>query len=86
MFLARTEFLRRFDFPDRGMIKAMDDVALGELALQVGGRTVYFNGELLARTKISDGHRRGTNFELRDGWTRPSGRFGLDLGLESEAM
>jgi hypothetical protein len=72
LFIARADFLRIHDFPDRGMIKGVDDVALGELVLQVGGRSVSLSAELLSLAKINDGHRRGTNFELVDGWNHPS--------------
>jgi GT2 family glycosyltransferase len=64
MFLARTAFLREHDFPDSGMVKAMDDVALGELIHQVGGRMVGLPGDILNMMRISDGHRRGEKFSL----------------------
>ena len=70
LFLARTAFLRRHDFPDAGMTKAMDDVALGELLQQVGGRLVPFSAEILAMLRINDGVRRGEAFLLPDGITR----------------
>jgi hypothetical protein len=46
------------------MIKAMDDVALGELVQQVGGRLVALPNSLLQMAQIGEGHRRGTDFEL----------------------
>lgn len=64
LFLARTAFLRTHNFPDEGMIKAMDDVALGELIHQVGGRIVGLPPDVLHMMRISDGHRRGENFLL----------------------
>lgn len=64
LFLGRTDFLRQHDFPDAGMTKAMDDVALGELMHQVGGRLVGLPGDILSMMKISDGDRRGENYEL----------------------
>lgn len=64
LFLARTAFLREHDFPDGKMVKAMDDVALGELMHQAGGRMVGLPGDILHMMRISDGHRRGENFNL----------------------
>jgi hypothetical protein len=58
-FIARTEFLRTHNFPDRGMIKHLDDVLLGELILQVGGKLVGFSDELSEAVKVNDGERRG---------------------------
>ena len=67
LFLARTAFLRRHDFPDRGMTKALDDVLLGELVQQVGGRVAYLPAELQSVARVSDGHRRGEGFLLVPG-------------------
>jgi hypothetical protein len=64
LFLARTAFLRKYNFPDEGMVKAMDDVALGELMHQVGGRMVGLPGDILHMMRISDGQRRGENYLL----------------------
>lgn len=64
MFIARTDFLRTHDFPDRGMAKAMDDVALGELILQQGGLQLGLPQDVLDLIRISDGDRRGENFDL----------------------
>ena len=67
LFVARTAFLRQHDFPDRGMTKALDDVLLGELVQQVGGRLEYLPPELQAAARVSDGHRRGEKFLLNPG-------------------
>jgi tetratricopeptide (TPR) repeat protein len=67
LFLARAAFLREHDFPDRGMTKALDDVALGELVQQVGGRLAYLPPDLQAVARVSDGRRRGENFLLTPG-------------------
>ena len=67
LFLARTAFLRRHDFPDRGMTKALDDVLLGELVQQVGGRLAHLPPELQAVARVSDGQRRGEHFLLNPG-------------------
>ncbi|QOV87943.1 tetratricopeptide repeat protein [Humisphaera borealis] len=64
LFVARTNYLRIHDYPDRGMTKALDDVVLGELLLQRGGRLVDLPPSLLSIARISDGHRRGENFDL----------------------
>jgi len=69
LFIARTDFLRSHDFPDRGMIRAMDDVALGELLQQVGGRLVALPAELV-KIASSDGVRRGDHRTLTDGVVR----------------
>jgi hypothetical protein len=70
LFLARLEFLRKYNFPDRVMAKNMDDVLLGELCQQRGGRLVDFGGnrEIMDRIRISDGHRRGsfTNYSKQE--------------------
>ena len=62
LFLARLDFLRKYDFPDRVMAKGMDDILLGELCLQQDGRLVDFGGnrEIMDRIRISDGDRRGS--------------------------
>ncbi|MDB5295369.1 MAG: hypothetical protein JWO31_1352 [Phycisphaerales bacterium] len=64
LFVARTAYLRQHDFPDRGMTKAMDDVALGDLVLQQTGRLVPLPADVLAMCRIDDGHRRGVDFDL----------------------
>jgi hypothetical protein len=67
LFLARTAFLRRHNFPDRGMVKRFDDLLLGDLVSQQHGRLVQFPPELMDRIRISDGDRRGSG-EGSDGW------------------
>jgi tetratricopeptide (TPR) repeat protein len=67
MFVARTEFLRRHNFPDRRMVKALDDVLLGELLQQVGGRLVAMPPTLLSLIRINEGQRRGENFLIAGG-------------------
>ena len=59
-FIARTEFLRTHDFPDRRMIKHRDDIVLGDLISQHHGRLIPFDGAIMERVRISDGNRRGT--------------------------
>ena len=58
--LARTEFLRRHDWPDAGMRIEFDDVMLADLVYQVGGRLKGMPDELLAHFVINDGDRRWT--------------------------
>jgi Flp pilus assembly protein TadD len=60
LFLARCDFLRLHNFPDRRMIQAMDDVALGELIHQVGGRLLRLSPTILSHARIGDGF----NFDL----------------------
>jgi hypothetical protein len=67
LFIARTAFLRRHDYPDRGMVKALDDVLLGELVQQVGGRMIAMPPALLQTARIGDGDRRGENYLLVEG-------------------
>ena len=67
VFLARTAFLRRHNFPDRSMVKRYDDVLLGDLVSQQHGRLVHFPPELMDRLRIGDADRRGSG-EGADGW------------------
>jgi hypothetical protein len=70
LWLARTSFLRLHDFPDRGMVKKMDDLLLGDLISQQHGRLVSFPDEIMKCIKISDAGaygRRGSG-EGADGW------------------
>jgi Glycosyltransferase like family 2 len=67
LFIARTSFLRRHNFPDRNMVKKYDDVLLGDLVVAKGGRLEDFGHDpLINLIKISDGERRGTG-EGEDG-------------------
>lgn len=65
-FLARTDYLREHDFPDRLMIKRMDDILLGDLISQTHGILIGFPTELLRALKISDGNRRGSGEMISD--------------------
>lgn len=67
LFVARTEFLRQHDFPDRGMVKKQDDVLLGDLISQQHGKLIGFSNEFMECVAISDGDRRGEG-EGDDGW------------------
>jgi hypothetical protein len=73
LFMARTEFLREHDFPDRSMVKRADDVLLGELCQQQDAKLVDFGHipEIMDRIRISDGNRRGDG-EGSDGWKMES--------------
>jgi hypothetical protein len=70
-FIARTEFVRKHDFPDRNMVKHLDDTLLGELCQQQEGRLINtgtcFN--IRSRVRIGNGHTRGTG-EGIDGWKK----------------
>lgn len=73
-FLARTEFLRQHNFPDREMVKKLDDVLLGDLISQQHGRLIFLSPAVRARMRASDGDRRGEG-EGPDGWIlRPAVR------------
>ena len=67
LFLARTAFLREHEFPDRRMIKKLDDVLLGDLIIQHNGRRIAFSDDLMQFLRINDGERRGTG-EGPEGW------------------
>jgi hypothetical protein len=59
LFMARTAYLREHDFPDRLMIKKMDDILLGDMASQTHGKLINFSGAIMSAISISDGNRRG---------------------------
>ncbi len=59
LVLARTAFLRAHNFPDRGMVKRLDDALLGDLIHQAGGRMAHFTPDIWSFITISDGPRRG---------------------------
>lgn len=65
-FIARTEFLRKHNFPDRNMLKKWDDILLGDLIQDAGGKLHDFK-KMMPYVKISDGKRRGTG-EDRDAY------------------
>lgn len=67
LFLAKTAFLRKHDFPDRSMVKKQDDLLLGDLISQQGGKLIGLPKEFMELIKISDGQRRGEG-EGKDGW------------------
>jgi predicted O-methyltransferase YrrM len=66
LFLARTAYLREHDFPDRLMVKRMDDILLGDMISQTHGKLVTFSHELLQSMIISDGNRRGSGESVAD--------------------
>jgi hypothetical protein len=68
MFMARSAFLRENGYPDRGMIKGADDIAIGELILQADGKLLAFPPELAAMFRSNTGERRGTGIGFQDGW------------------
>jgi len=59
--LARVEYLRQHNFPDKSMVKRMDDVLLGDLLQQQNGKLIDFghNRGIMDKVKISNGDRRG---------------------------
>lgn len=71
LLLARTAFVRRNNFPDKGMVKRQDDLLFGDCIDQCGGRLVDFGGipEIMNRIRISCGQRRGTGEGgIGEGW------------------
>lgn len=83
LWLARTGFLRLHDFPDRGMVKKMDDLLLGDLISQQHGRLLNFPEQIMRCIKISDAGphgRRGTG-EGADGWRNVN----LKTGMKNES-
>jgi hypothetical protein len=81
LFLARVEFLRQHNFPDRAMVKLADDVLMGELCQQQKAILKDFGGcrAIMDKIKISDGSRRG-NGEGADGWLKVHPLTGLRTG------
>jgi hypothetical protein len=68
LFIARTDFLRRHNFPDRNMVKKFDDILLGDLMAIKGARLCDFSrSPVMKSVRISDGHRRGFG-EGQDGY------------------
>jgi tetratricopeptide (TPR) repeat protein len=59
MVLARVEFLRQHNFPDRSMIIWRDDAMLGDLTNQQGGKLLRYDSSILQRVRINDAKRRG---------------------------
>jgi tetratricopeptide (TPR) repeat protein len=57
-YLARTEFLRFHDYPDRGMVMQYEDTMLADLVYQVGGVLLEMPGEVLSKVSINDAERR----------------------------
>lgn len=58
-YIARTEFVRRHNYPDKAMVKHYDDLLLGDLVAQKSGRLLQFPQALMEKMRISDGERRG---------------------------
>lgn len=69
LFMARGDWLRLHDFPDRAMVKRQDDILLGDLIQQQEGVLKDFGKDrgVMDRIRISDGNRRGSG-EGSDGW------------------
>lgn len=59
LFVARTDYLREHNFPDRLMVKKLDDILLGDMISQTHGKLISFNAEIMNAIKISDAARRG---------------------------
>jgi hypothetical protein len=82
VWLARTEYLLRHNYPDRSMVKKLDDVLLGDMLWQTGGRFIEFPDTLKAVAPRAPTARRGGG-EEEDGWkmlddmppAQPSGRW-----------
>lgn len=71
LFLAGTAFVRRNNFPDKGMVNRQDDLLFGDCIDQCGGRLVDFGRipEIMNRIRISCGQRRGTGEGgIGEGW------------------
>ena len=54
LWLARTSFLRKNDYPDRAMIKKMADILVGELVMQQKARLFPFDEEIMKYIAIND--------------------------------
>ena len=64
LYLFRAAFVRRHNYPDKGIIKRFDDLLLGDLITQQRGKLLPFSEKLLAKLRISDGDRRGSGEEI----------------------
>jgi hypothetical protein len=65
--LARTQYLLAHNYPDRAMAKKLDDVLLGDMLWQTGGRFAKFSDALKALALCAATARRGTG-EDETGW------------------
>jgi hypothetical protein len=79
LWLARTSFLRQHGYPDRCMVKRMDDLLLGDLISQQHGRLIHFSNEIMSCIRISDAgsHGRRGSGEGSDGWLNVNPRTGM---------
>lgn len=67
LWVGRTEYFRKNDFPDRSMIKKCDDMLLGEMLYQTNGTLIHM-GQLWDYFNRNDAPRRGNGEEPHDGW------------------
>ena len=67
-WIGRTNFLRKNDFPDRLMVKKADDMLLGELIAQKGGRLKPIYDMWDVWIAVNKGPRRGNGETGADGW------------------
>ena len=58
LFMFRTDFMRKHDFPDRNMIQYYGDMFFGDLITQQKGVFKIFNENIVNKIKINDGARR----------------------------
>ena len=63
LYLARAEFLRRHNFPDRAILQWRDDVMLSDLCNQQGGALYRFTKDVNEHVVIDAGDRRGENIK-----------------------
>lgn len=68
LWMGRTEYLRKHDYPDRDMVKKSDDMFLGELITQTGGVLKAMDGMWGTVFAINASPRRGTGERSDDGW------------------
>jgi len=61
LFMFRADFMRKYNFPDRGMIRNYGDMFFGDLIVQQKGTLKLFNEQIMSKIKINDGNRRGIN-------------------------
>jgi hypothetical protein len=59
LFISRAAYMREHNFPDRLMIKKLDDILFGDMISQTHGKLINFPPEIMASINISDGPRRG---------------------------
>lgn len=67
-WVADTAFMRKHNFPDRGMLKRYDDILLGDCVVQSGEYLGEVHGVWGPVIALNTGERRGTGETIETGW------------------